>query len=431
MKIKVKEKSYPELLALPERKHKKPAHQNLFWRTLLRIVSAPDLMATHFRCKKIGMEKLEKQLRALYLMNHSSFIDLEIAARVLYPHPFHIVCTTDGFVGKNWLMRAIGCVPTTKFVSDLQLVRDMSYCFRKLKSSVLMFPEAGYSFDGTATTLPESLGKCAKLFGVPVVMIRTFGAFSRDPLYNNLQRRRVSVSAEMEYLLSPEEIKEKSAEEITRIIEQKFSFDNFRWQQENHVKIDEKFRADHLNRLLYKCPTCHAEGKTQGEGTTLTCHACGKVWELDEYGFLHATEGETEFSHVPDWFAWQRECVKKEIANGCYLLDVDVEIYALADTKCLYHVGKGHLTHSKSGFHLTDEKGELDYVHKPTASYTLNSDFNWYELGDVISFGTSRLLYYCIPQNTGDCVAKARLATEEIYKTLREEQRKKRLAAKE
>ncbi len=88
-----------------------------------------------------------------------------------------IVCTTDGFVGKNRLMRIIGCIPAKKFMSDVTLVRDMIYAVRELKSSVLMYPEASCSFDGTQTPLPESLGKCLKLLKVPVVMIRTHGAF--------------------------------------------------------------------------------------------------------------------------------------------------------------------------------------------------------------------------------------------------------------
>ena len=189
MKIKIKEKSFSEIAKLPPFARKKPKPQRLFWRTLLRIVSAPDLRATNFSCKRIGMEKLGKKEPALFLMNHSSFIDLKIASVMLFPRSFHIVCTTDGFIGKNYLMRSLGCIPTNKFVADLSLVRDMQYCFRKLNSSVLMFPEAGYSLDGTATRLPESLGRCAKMMGVPVVMIRTFGAFARQPLYNQLHRR--------------------------------------------------------------------------------------------------------------------------------------------------------------------------------------------------------------------------------------------------
>ncbi|MBR7182013.1 MAG: hypothetical protein IKD28_04440 [Clostridia bacterium] len=315
-------------------------------------------------------------------------------------------------------MRSLGCIPTNKFVPDLNLVRDMIYATKKLKSSVLMYPEAGYSFDGTTTLLPESLGKCVKLLGVPLVMIRTYGAFARQPLYNDLHLRHVDVSAEMEYLLSPEEIKEKSAEEIAAIIAEQFSFDAFRWQQEHDIVIKEKDRADHLNRVLYKCPACLAEGQMVGEGISLTCGACGKSWSLDDHGFIRAAEGETEFSHIPDWYRWERECVRQELSEGNYGMEIDVDIYVLADTKCLYHIGQGHLSHSRDGFHLTGCDGKLDYTQAPTFSYSLNSDFNWYEIGDVIGIGTNAMLYYCVPRDTGDCVAKARLATEELYKMI-------------
>ncbi len=429
MKIKIKEKSYDEVLALPAHHHKKPRKQNIFWRTLLRIVSAPTLAAVHFTCEKVGMERLGGKEPALFLMNHSSFTDMKIAAEILHSRPYNIVCTTDGFVGKKWLMRRLGCIPTNKFVSDLNLVRDMVYATKKLKSSVLMFPEAGYSFDGTSTVLPDHLGKCVKLLGVPVVMITTNGAFARDPLYNNLQLRHVKVSATMEYLLSAEEVASLPPEEINRRISEKFAFDNFRWQQENKIRISEPFRANCLNRVLYKCPHCETEGKMKGEGITLTCHACERSWVLDEYGYLVATEGETKFSHVPDWYAWERECVRKELLDGTYLTSLDVDIYMLADTKCLYRVGEGHLAHSRAGFHLTGCDGKLDYTQDPILSYTLNADFNWYEIGDVISIGTNRALYYCFPKNAGDFAAKARLATEELYKIVREERKNAHRAA--
>ncbi len=418
MKIKVKEKSYKEVLTLPPRKHYKPKKPNVFWRTLMHTASAPDLIATHFTSEKIGMERLSRREPAFFLMNHSSFIDLKIASNVLYPRPFNIVCTTDGFVGKSGLMRNLGCIPTNKFVSDLNLVRDMVYATRKLKSSVLMFPEAGYTFDGTTTLLPDSLGKCVKLLGVPLVMIRTYGAFARDPLYNDLQLRHVKVHAEVEYLLSADEIREMPAEDINALIAKQFSFDNFRWQQENRVRISEPFRADHLDRLLYKCPSCHTEGKMVGEGVTITCHACNKCYELDEYGTLHAKTGVTEFPHIPDWYAWERADVKREIEENVYRMDAPVDIYVLADTKALYHVGEGRLKHSREGFHLTGCDGALDYTQDAFFSYSLNADFNWYEIGDVIGLGTNSMLYYCFPKSPTCSVTKARLATEELYKMI-------------
>ena len=417
MKIKTKTKSYREVVSIAKKKHKKPIRPNIFWRTLINVLSRIMLVPLHFKSVKKGMEKLSRRQPALFLMNHSCFNDFEIASMLLYPRVYNVVSTTDGFVGMNWLMRQIGCIPTQKYITDVTLVRDLTYTVRKLKSSVLMYPEACYSFDGRATTLPDSLGGLVKMLKIPVVMITTRGAFLRNPLYNNLQiRKSVKVSAEMEYLLSPDEIKEMSVDDINAKLRGAFDFDNFRWQQENKISIPDAFRADSLNRVLYKCPSCKKEGKTVGKGTKLTCNACGKEYELTEYGFMKALEGDTEFSHIPDWYSWERECVRAEIERGEYSLDIDVDICMLVDTKCLYRVGEGRLTHTPDGFHLTGCDGELDYTQKTKSSYSLNVDYYWYEIGDIICLGNHEVSYYCFPKNCGDVVAKTRLATEEMYK---------------
>lgn len=410
-------------MALPPMKHHKPLRPNIFLRTLIFALSTFELRATHFKYRKIGMEKLGKEEPCLILMNHSSFIDLEIAAKVFYSRPFNIVCTSDGFVGLNLLMRLLGCIPTRKFISDSVLVRDMIHVVRKLNSSILMYPEASYSFDGTATPLPESLGKCVKLLGVPVVMVRTYGAFARQPLYNNLRRRKVQVTADVEYLLSAEEIAEKSPEELNAILSEKFTFDNFRWQQDNRIKISERTRAADLNRVLYKCPHCFTEGEMVGEGTTISCKHCGNGYELTEYGALQPLQKECKFTHIPDWYQWERECVRQELLEGKYALDVPVEIAMMVNTKCIYRVGSGRLTHSTDGFHLTGCDGQIDFMQKPSASYSLYSDYYWYELGDMICVGDHKVLYYCFPQDCGDVVAKTRLAAEELYKLAKGEKK--------
>ena len=135
---------------------------------------------------------------------------------------------------------------------------------------------------------------------------------------------------------------------------------------------------------------------------------------MDEYGKLTATDGNTEFSHIPDWTAWERECVKDEIERGEYRLDLDVDIGIIADYKALYMVGKGKLLHDEKGFTLQGENG-LSYQQSPLSSYSLNSDFYWYEIGDIIGIGDAKRLYYCFPKQE-NIVTKARFATEELYK---------------
>ena len=58
----------------------------------------------------------------------------------------------------------------------------------------------------------------------------------------------------------------------------------------------------------------------------------------------------------------------------------------------------------------------MDYSQKPIVSYSLNSDYFWYEIGDVICIGDGNILYYCFSKDAGDIVAKTRLATEEMFK---------------
>ena len=153
----------------------------------------------------------------------------------------------------------------------------------------------------------------------------------------------------------------------------------------------------------------------EGKGIHLTCHACGKQWTMDEYGQLSADGAETEYPHIPDWYQWERECVCKELEDGTYLLDIDVDITVQVNLDGVCMIGPGHLTHDLNGFRLTGADGQLDYSQSPTHSHTLYSDYYWYELGDIIGIGDNEFSYFCFPKENVS-VSKARLATEELYK---------------
>ena len=378
MKINVKEMAYEDVLKLPRLKHKTPLKPQMWLATIVRIVCEFTLRHIKFSYTTERME-LVKDQPCLILMNHSSF-------------------------------------------TDMSLIKDIKYMLEKNKTSVLMYPEAGYSFDGCATTMPKRLGVLMKRLGVPVVTVITQGAFHRDPLYNMLQIRDVKVSAHVKCIATAEEVREKSVEELDALLEESFSFDNFAWQRDNKIVIDAPFRADGLHRILYKCPHCGAENQMEGKGISLTCHACGKQWEMNVYGQLEAKDGKTEIPHIPDWYHWQRECVRKEIENGTYLLDTDVEIMIQVNLNGVCKIGNGHLIHNEEGFHLVGAEGKLDYKQPPTFSHTLYADYYWYEIGDVIGIGDNTFSYFCFPKGNVS-VTKARLATEELFKMKRKRRR--------
>lgn len=424
MKINTRNLPYEEVLKLPRLEHRTPRMPSKALAAVVRIASAPTLWKTKFHYTTERMELVGDE-PCLILMNHCSFTDMKLAYGIFYPKPLGIVTSVDamtGILGK--LMRILGCTPTHKYVSDLTLIKDMEYMLKTNKTSVLMYPEAGYSFDGRTTTLPRKLGILMKKLGVPVVTVITQGAFHRDPLYNMLQIRDVQVSAHVKCIATAEELKEKSVAELDAALDEAFSFDNFAWQRDNRVSINVPFRADGLHRILYKCPHCGAESRMEGKGIHLTCHACGKQWEMGEYGQLRALQGETEYPHIPDWYTWERECVRREIEDGTYLLDTDVDIGIQVNLDGICMIGKGHLTHDANGFHLTGADGALDYTQSPVASHTLYADYYWYEIGDVIGIGNNEFSYFCFPE-ADVSVTKARLATEELYKLLKARRRKR------
>ena len=429
MKIKIKHMDYEKVMALPRPEHRSPLYPSRLLRAAIRVLAMWEMFRTKFTYTTERMEEVGDE-PCLILMNHSSFLDLKIASRIFFPKPYCIVCTTDGFVGKSWLMRWLGCIPTLKFVSDLQLIRDMQYALKKKRANVLMFPEAGYTFDGCALPLPQRMSVLVKKLDVPIVTVITHGSFAYDPLYNCLQKRRVKANAEVKCILTREEIRTLPAEEIDRRIKAEFTFDNFKWQHDNKIEITESFRADGLERILYKCAACGAEGGMKGSGTTLTCSRCGKTYTMDVLGRLQAHDGVTEYPHIPDWYNWQRSCVRRELEAGEYALDTDVDIGLLVDHKALYMVGEGHLTHDANGFVLTGCGGKLHYEQSPLAAYSLNSDYFWYEIGDVICIGNKDCLYYCFPRTEG-VVTKTRFAAEELYKMNKTEKRRRMRAVTE
>ena len=89
----------------------------------------------------------------------------------------------------------------------------------------------------------------------------------------------------------------------------------------------------------------------------------------------------------------------------------------IVDFEALYMVGSGRLIHDINGFRLTGCDGKLSYEQGPKKCYSCYSDYFWYEIGDVICIGDTDRLYYCFPKKK-DVVAKARIATEEMYLNL-------------
>ena len=379
------------------------------------IICWPDLEKRNFTYKKINMEGVTPPF--LLLSNHCSMVDFNVMLKLTHPYKVNNVMTLEGFRDYTEpLMRSLGVLGTRKFVTDMYLVKNIKYCIDKLKTIFVLFPEARYSLDGCTSYLPDSLGKLVKLLNVPVVVLQIHGNFITAPQWNKINKK-THVEAVMTQILTPEQIKGMTVDEINAGIRESFQYDDFAWQRENKIKISHPLRANGLHSLLYKCPSFLTEGKMDSEGVLLWCNHCGKSWAMDEYGRLEAVEGETEFSHIPDWSNWERECVREEIQNGTYYFEDDVRIETLPNSFRFYKQGMGKFiqtcTETRVECSLYGEAYTL--VRSAKNLESMHIEYDYRGNGDCIDISIPDESFWCY-MTKRDVITKISFATEEMHK---------------
>ena len=367
---------------------------------------------------KKNMEEIKPPY--LLLANHNAYMDIQAMGTICFPHRVNYVIAIDGFIGREKLLRNVGGICKRKFTNDPNLVFQMR---KVIKNGDIMslYPEARYSLCGTTAILPDSLGKLVRLLKVPVVMLMFHGHHINSPFWNLHDRKVKGVEANLECIINQGEIENLTVDEINDRIRKAFVYDEYKWQKDNNIHVTYEGRAEGLHKVLYQCPHCGKEYEMSSKGTILKCNACGKEWECSELGELKAKEGETEFSHIPDWYEWERENVRKEVEAGKYYFESEVHVDALPNADAFMHLGKGKLIHDMNGFHLTgyykenDEHYEVEIPAKDT--YGVHIEYEYLgKFGDCVDLNTLQDTLYVYPECEKFAVTKMSLATEELYK---------------
>jgi len=381
-------------------------------------ICLPGIMKHKTQITKIDMEGLKPPY--LLLGNHNAFFDMSVSAAATFPHIGNYVVAIDGYIGREWLLRSVGCICKRKFTNDTTLVRHLKTVVNN-GGIPAIYPEARYSLCGTTAPLPASLGKLCKLLDVPVVTAICHGHHINHPFWNTRRERKVApTEATVRQLLTREQVRALSADEINDLLVAEFQYDDFRWQKERGISVTHPDRAVGLEKILYQCPHCGKEFRMKSEGSTLTCEACGKRWHMTEYGELTAEEGETEFSHIPDWYEWEREQVRREVAEGRYSSgELPVTVESLPNARKFIPLGQGTLIHDGNGFRVscTDRDGNTHTMEKPVPSlYSCHIEYEYlFKHGDCVDLNTLEDTWYIYPQGRDFSVTKMALATEELY----------------
>lgn len=392
-----------------------PKRPTFFMTVARRMISFPDLKKRGFTYEKINMEELQPPY--LLLSTHGSMVDFNIMLKMTDPYQVNNVMTLEGFHDyTEFVMRNLGVLGKRKFVKDLYLLRNIRYCLEELHTIFVLYPEARYSLDGTTSFLPDSLAKMCKMMKVPVVVLSQRGNFISCPQWNKKNKGN-AVHAIMTQIVNKDEIKKISVSEIDERIRKAFIYDDFKYQKDNRVVIDDPDRAVGLHSILYQCPACETEFQMDSAGSRLWCNHCKKEWRMTEYGELQAADDGTEFPHIPDWFAWERENVRKEIAEGTYYFTDEVRIDTLPNAKGFIHQPTGRLTQDITGTTIEGVLyGEQKIIHKsPLELDSMHIEYDYKGKGDCVDISTQEDSYWCYPVLARDVISKLSIATEELY----------------
>ena len=136
-----------------------PVRTRRYLQPLTLLLSMPTVWSHHNKLRKIGMECIKPPY--VLLCNHNSFMDFKVATKAIFPYRANYVVAIDGFIGREWLLRNVGCICKRKFTNDVRLIRQLARTIEN-KDIAVIYPK-GKEFSVTKFALAtEELWKKQK-----------------------------------------------------------------------------------------------------------------------------------------------------------------------------------------------------------------------------------------------------------------------------
>ncbi|MCD7741460.1 MAG: hypothetical protein LUI06_04585 [Ruminococcus sp.] len=403
-----------------------PPKQNLFFMPLIWLICKVITAPAKLKITKVNMKGLKPPY--LVLGTHQSFNDFLVSPLAVFPHRANYVSELEGFENYGeWLYRQVGCLGTRKFVNDISLIKNIKLIMKR-NGILIMYPEARYANVGTSSRLPESVGKLAKYLDVPLVTLNMRGNYLQSPIWNLTIRKQARIDATITQIYTREQLRKASVDEINEKLAQYLSYDEYKYQYDTKMSITYDKRAEGIEMPLYRCPKCETEFMMKTKGAEIFCEKCGHRRLMTELGRMVSLDDGKEtddcFSHIPDWYEWERKCVIAEIELGKYMLDTRVHIESLPNAVNFIDLGEGRLIHNNNGFTLTftdyGQSTPTTLEFSPLSMTSVHTEYSYRGKGQCITLSTLDNTYFLFPLEKGFNATKIQFAAEYLYEREKE-----------
>lgn len=183
-------------------------------------------------------------------------------------------------------------------------------------------------------------------------------------------------------------------------------------------------RLENAHKILYRCPHCLEEYRMKGEGTRIRCAHCQIEYELDEFGILKCLNGEGKFRTIPEWYAWEREEVEKEVASGAYRFEDEVKIEELMRPRIGFiPMGTVRFVHDLEGMKLDgtlDDGTPFAFFRPAIEQESCHVEYFFPnhrgEIGSAVDVADREHTYFIWLNRYPEALTKIHFATEAIYR---------------
>ncbi|MBQ4510182.1 MAG: VTT domain-containing protein [Clostridia bacterium] len=360
---------------------------------------------------------------SIVLCNHGSFLDFVYAGTLIRKKRPNFIVARLYFYKKLYakIMRKGGCFPKSMFTSDLDSAKN---CLRVLKNGdvLAMMPEARLSTAGQFEDIQEGTYSFLKKADVPIYIIKLRGDYFASPKWGNGLRRNSYIEAEIDLLLSKEQIDSLSVTEMKEIIEREMYYNDFDWLKSHpELRYKSKTLAEGLENILVRCPKCGAIHSIRTKKRRVYCEKCDLSLTLnDRYEFLD----NPYFKTFADWYRYQCNKINGDIneslmQSGDYKLTskVELKLPSLDGSTLLRHGGEGVCVLNKDGLTYTGTKDGCEFeIQFPLSKvyrllFGAGEDFEAY-------YGSE--LYYFIPEEKRSAV-EWYITSKLLYDSLHQE----------
>lgn len=330
---------------MSSKKQKKEKRLSVYFCWFIYYIVSWVLMKFKNRLKidRSVYKKRNKKEGCLVIYNHTSKYDHFISTAAFGPRPVSYVISTHFFFNKllKFFFTVVNAIPKEQFKTDVSTIKRIKRALQN-RVSVAIAPAGQITLHGDQLIIDKSIVKLLKMCSVDVYAFQIHGGYFAYPKWRKYDRK-LKIRSNFVKVLSKEDLKTLSDEEIYRLVCESINVNDRLEQEKYNYNLKSKGLAEGLENILYYCPKCHQKGTIETSGDIISCNSCGYQAKMSSRGYLESTNDKPIImDNEADWYNSQKDYILEDIKENRLHIEGKFKIFRNLDAQYeLIEAGEG------------------------------------------------------------------------------------------